>query len=154
MPVWPSTLGYKEQHCGGYTAGQSSCTGQWLTSLAIASNPTKATVKPHPHEWINKPPSCIFQTDASAKVASQRAHLSQQSNYKCYFIHGWCTYSLGYISIKCVHATSANLNFNPSSAQKTGFWCYPISGMGRLPWSHVDLEKCKWTTFNWDSFNT
>lgn len=117
MPVWPSTPGYKEQHCGGYTAGQSSCTGQWLTSLAIASYPTKATVKPHPHEWINKPPSCIFQTDASAKTASQRAHLSQQSNYKCYFIYAWCTYSLGfsygkYVFQMCL-CNASQSNFQP-----------------------------------------
>lgn len=67
MPVWPSTPGYKEQHCGGYTAGQSSCTGQWLTSLAIANTLTKATVKLHPHEWINKSLSCIFSTRSICK---------------------------------------------------------------------------------------
>lgn len=57
IPVWPGTPGHKEQHCGGYTAGQSSCTGQWLTSLAMANTTTKATVNPRPHEWINQPPS-------------------------------------------------------------------------------------------------
>lgn len=96
MPVWPSTPGYKEQHCGGYTAGQSSCTGQWLTSPAIANTLTKATVKPCPHEWINKPPSCIFQPEAPAKAPSQRAHLSQQYNYKCYSVYRWCAYSWGW----------------------------------------------------------
>lgn len=106
MPVWPSTPSYKEQHCGGYTAGQSSCTGQWLTSPAIANTLTKATVKPRPHEWINKPLSCIFQPEASAKAPSQRAHLSQQYNYKWHSVYRPCTFSLKYMDIKW------HLNFN------------------------------------------
>lgn len=40
----------------------SSCSGQWLTSLAIATAPTRATVKLHPRkESINLPYASLNQ---------------------------------------------------------------------------------------------
>lgn len=58
MPVWPSTPGYKDLHCGGDTAGQSSCTGQWLTSLATSNTLTKAI---HMSEQIKLSHASFYQ---------------------------------------------------------------------------------------------
>lgn len=149
MPVWPSTPGYKEQHCGGYTAGQSSCTGQWLTSPAIANTLTKTTVKPRPHEWINKPFSCIFQPEASAKAPSQRAHLSQQYNYKCYSVHGRCAYSLAYRLIKPSHTTTRHFHFNVQSLWQLLLLRWEDHRFFSALFTSDELQKCWSAVFNW-----
>lgn len=61
----PAPRGTKNSIVG--VTQQGSCTGQRLTSLAIANTLTKATVKPHPHEWIHKPLSCIFSSRSICK---------------------------------------------------------------------------------------
>lgn len=64
------------------------------------------TNKGHPHEWINKPHSCIFEPGASAKTHWQRAHLPQQYNSKRFLRTGGITCSLGSCALFWQHGIS------------------------------------------------
>lgn len=67
------------------------------------------TNKGHPHEWINKPHSCIFEPGASAKTHRQRAHLPQQYNSKRFSAYKWNYMQFG---IMCSILTAWHFNFS------------------------------------------